>query len=117
MSFGEIEATMWRRPGYADFLEQFDPDLRRRHSEAGVPEGFSDAIGWMMPMAPDQSPAEVAPHWSVTFAVADTDAVAEKAVALGCSVVAPPFDAGPTRVAVLADPQGAVFTVSAYVPG
>jgi hypothetical protein len=28
--------------------------------------------------------------------------------------MAPPFDAGPTRVAVLRDPQGAVFTVSMF---
>jgi predicted enzyme related to lactoylglutathione lyase len=116
VSFGEVEATMWRRPGYAEFLMQFDPDLRRRHSEAGVPDGFSDAVGWMMPLTPDQSP-DVASHWRVTFAVADTDAVAGSASALGGSVVAPPFDAGPTRVAVLADPQGAVFTVSTYDPG
>ncbi len=117
MSFGELEATMWRRPGYAEFLERFDPDLRARHSEAGVPAGFSDAVGWMIPMTPDQVRQDVSPHWSVTFAVADTDAVVAGAVAVGGSVAAPPFDAGPTRVAVLADPQGAVFTVSAYAPG
>ena len=34
--------------------------------------GFTDAIGWMMLMASDQFPDDVAPHWHVTFAVDDT---------------------------------------------
>jgi len=38
-----------RLPGYADFLEQFDPELRARHAAGGVPEGFSDAVAWILP--------------------------------------------------------------------
>ena len=114
VSFGEFEGTMWRVAGYAEFLEQFDPDLRERHSEAGVPEGFSDAIGWMMPMSPDQYPDDVPPHWSVTFAVDDADAIAARTAELGGTVLVPPFDAGMVRIAVLQDPQGAVFTASRF---
>jgi hypothetical protein len=31
-------------------------------------------------------------------------------------VLAAPFDAGPTRIAVLRDPQGATFSISTYAP-
>ena len=41
---------MVRRPGYGDVLAAHDPEIRRRHAEAGVPAGFSDAIGWMLPL-------------------------------------------------------------------
>jgi uncharacterized protein len=108
--------TMWRRPGYGNDLEADDPGLRRRHEEYGAPPGFADAVGWMLPMTPGQFPADVPPHWSVTFAVDDTDGTVARAAELGGSVVVPPFEAGPTRVAVLGDPAGAVFTVSHYQP-
>jgi predicted enzyme related to lactoylglutathione lyase len=109
-------ATMVRVPGYAEFLERYDPGLRGRHAEAGVPEGFSDSICWMMPMSPDQFPEDALPHWHVTFSVDDTDATTERAVELGGAVVTPVFDAGPVRMAVVRDPQGAVFTISRYHP-
>jgi uncharacterized protein len=113
---GVGDFTMWRLPGYGDFLELSQPDLRKRQAEAGAPAGFEDAIGWIMPMSSDQYPDDVPSHWSVTFAVADADATAERAEELGGKVVAGPFDAGPVRVAVLSDPQGAVFTASKYDP-
>ena len=107
----EFGGMMWRLPGYADFLEQFDPGLRQRHADFGAPAGFSDAIGWMMPLQAGR------PHWSVTFAVDDADATAARAVELGGRIVEAPVDVGPTRTAVLADPQGAVFTISHFRPG
>jgi uncharacterized protein len=110
-------ATMLRLPGYAEFLETLDPELRSRHADAGVPEGFSDAVAWMAPMTEDQPSAAARPHWGVTFAVDDTDAVAGRAGNLGGSVEVPPFDAWMVRVAVLRDPQGAAFTVNKYDPG
>jgi uncharacterized protein len=110
VSFGEDEGTMWCLPGYAEALEERDPGLRRRHAEAGAPEGFSDAVGWLL------HDADAPPHWAVTFAVDGTDAAAERAVQIGGTVVVAPFDAGPTRVAVLADPQGATFSISTYAP-
>ena len=113
---GVGDYTMWRLPEYGEFLEASDPELRSRQAEAGAPTGFADAIGWMMPMTSDQFPDEVPSHWSVTFAVADADAIAAKAAELGGKVVVPPFDAGDARVAVLNDPQGAAFTVSKYDP-
>jgi predicted enzyme related to lactoylglutathione lyase len=38
----------------------------------------------------------------------------ERAAQLGGQVVVPPFDVPPVRMAVLSDPQGAVFTVSKF---
>lgn len=92
---------MLRRTGYAEFLQTLDPDLRRRHADAGVPEGFSDAVAWMVPMTEDELAQGTRPHWSVTFAIDDADAVAERAMNLGGSVEVPPFDAWMVRIAVL----------------
>jgi len=115
--FGPSEATMWRLPGYGETLEQFDPGIRKRHVDAGAPTGFSDAIGWLMELTPEEVADGVAPHWAVTFAVDGTDASAERAHALGGAIVTAPHAAGPTRVASLRDPQGATFSVSTYTPG
>jgi uncharacterized protein len=110
IDFGFGESWMWRMPGYAEFLEINDPGLRQRHADAGAPEGFSDAIGWLLPANDEPS------RWTVTFSAADTDATAEQATALGGEVVVAPYDAGPTRASVLRDPQGAVFAISTYTP-
>jgi predicted enzyme related to lactoylglutathione lyase len=59
---------------------------------------------------------DVPPHWAVTFAVDGTDEAAARAAELGGMAVVAPFDAGPARVAVLRDPQGAMFSVSTYTP-
>jgi predicted enzyme related to lactoylglutathione lyase len=50
-------------------------------------------------------------HWHVYFAIADADATAARATELGGSVLVPPFDTPVGRIAVLRDPQGAVFSV------
>ena len=51
-------------------------------------------------------------RWSVDVWVGDADAVAARAPQLGGGVVVPPFDSIPTRQAVIADPDGAVFSVT-----
>ena len=98
-----------RLPGYADFLEQFDPELRARHAAGGVPEGFSDAVAWILP-------SRGAAFWAVTFSVADADAAAQAAEQEGGRVVSGPTDTEWTREVVLADPAGATFTASAFRP-
>jgi predicted enzyme related to lactoylglutathione lyase len=55
------------------------------------------------------------PRWGVDFWVADTDATAARAVALGGSVIQGPFDRPPFRGAVLADGAGAAFSISQLV--
>jgi uncharacterized protein len=105
---------MWRLPGYGDFLEQSDPELRTRMAETGAPEGFEDVVATLNPIAEDQP--DVPAHWSVTFAVDDADATAARAAELGGHVVVPPFDAPWVRMTVITDPQGATFTASKFVP-
>ena len=109
------ETTMWRRPGYGDYLVQLNPPgWREALDEFGAPEGFADAVGWMNDMKTGPFPADVPPHWSITFSVDDTDAAVERVVKLGGRVIVEPFDAPPVRMAVVADPQGTVFTVSCF---
>ena len=50
-------------------------------------------------------------HWHVYFGVSDADAAAAKIRELGGSVVAGPFDTPIGKVAVVADPQGAAFSI------
>jgi len=114
---GGMEFSFLRLPGYGDFLvEKVNPDLRAGQAEAGAPSGFEDVVAGLVPMTSDRFPDDVPPHWSVTFAVDDADASAARAEELGGTIAAPPMDAGPTRIAVVRDPQGAVFTVSRFYP-
>ncbi len=71
-----------------------------------------DVVGGMAPMTGDRFFDDMEPQRSVDFWVADTDAVAEKAAALDGKIISPPTDGPVARQAVLADSQGAVFTVS-----
>lgn len=58
-------------------------------------------------------PAEVPPHWLVYFTVADADAAAESTKAAGGQLLNGPFDISVGRLAILMDPQGAMFAVMA----
>jgi uncharacterized protein len=56
-------------------------------------------------------PAEHPAHWSAYFGVQDTDATVAKVTELGGRVIQPAWDSPYGRMAVLADDQGAVFSV------
>jgi len=105
---------MWTLPGYGDYLERDNPELRKQMAEVGAPAGFEDVVASLIPIADDQP--DVPPHWGVTFAVDDADVTAKRAAELGGNVVVPPFDAPWVRTTVIADPQGATFTASKFVP-
>ena len=65
-------------------------------------------VGAIAPMGPDM--AGIPPHWNTYISVSDVDATAATVPGAGGTVIAPPFDvmdAG--RMAVVADPTGAVF--------
>jgi uncharacterized protein len=100
---GEVEITLWRVPSYM----------------GGEPEQpvSLEVVGVMAPMSGDWFPAAATPHWSVNFWVDDTDAIADRAVQLGGKAAVPPHDAPGFREAVLADPQGATFSVSKLTAG
>ena len=106
--------AMWRLAGYGDHLEEMTPGLREGMAEMGAPPGFEDVVAALNPIADDQ--ADVPPHWSVTFAVDDADATAERAVELGAELVVAPMDAPWVRMTVVRDPQGATFIASQFVP-
>jgi uncharacterized protein len=98
-ALGDIEITLWRLPGYVG-----------GELEQPVPR---DVVATMAAMSNDQIPDEVATHWSVDFWVDDVDATADKAAALRGQVITPPYDLPVgLRQAVLADPQGAAFSVT-----
>jgi predicted enzyme related to lactoylglutathione lyase len=105
-----IHDSMWALPGYGEFLEQRTPGMRKNMAEMGAPDRFEEVVA-SVSLTPD-----AAPHWGVTFAVDDADAVAAKAAELGGTVVVPPVDAPWVRMTILSDPQGATFTASKFVP-
>jgi uncharacterized protein len=105
---------MWALPGYGQFLDEINPGTLEQMAEAGAPEGFENVVASLSPIPGDQP--ETLPHWSVTFGVDDADAIAAKAGELGGTVIAGPFDAPWSRIAVIRDPQGAAFTASKFVP-
>jgi predicted enzyme related to lactoylglutathione lyase len=107
-------AEMWTLPGYGDYLERDNPDLRKQMAEAGAPEGYEDVVASINPIAADQP--DTPAHWSVTFAVDDADVTAAKATELGGKVIVPPFEAPWVRMTVIGDPQGATFIASKFVP-
>lgn len=98
MEMGGGELTLWRLPGYVG-----------GEPEQPVPR---DVVGVMLRIGRGGIPDDMTPHWAVDFRVPDADAAADKAKKLGGRVVAGPFDIPRFRQAVLADPKGAVFSVS-----
>jgi uncharacterized protein len=98
-SFGEGDAaiTMFRLPGYV----------------GGEPEQpVSREVVATMSAAPGNGAA----GWGVNLWDRDVDATAAEAAELGGRVLAAPFDTPMSRMAVLADPHGAPFSIST-VPG
>ena len=101
----------WALRGYGDFLERRNPGTRAGMAELGAPERFEDVVASVVTISDDTPP-----HWGVTFAVDDADAIAARATELGGRVIAAPFDVPWVRMTVIADPQGATFTASKFVP-
>ena len=107
-------AEMWAMPAYGDFLEARTPGMRARMVELSAPQGFENVVASLVAISADDT--DTPAHWGVTFAVADADAIAERAVEIGGTVVVAPFDAPWVRTTVITDPQGATFTASKFVP-
>ena len=67
-------------------------------------------VGACYTMVDDQKAAGTPPHWAVYFAVASADEAAARAKSFGGKVVAAPMDVMDVgRMAVIADPEGAIF--------
>jgi predicted enzyme related to lactoylglutathione lyase len=95
-AFGE--ATMWRVPGYVGG-EPSQPVSR-------------DVVAGMAPLGPDLIAGGVRPHWRIDFWVDDVDATVATATQFGGHAVVPAYSTPFFRQAVVADPRGAVFSVS-----
>jgi predicted enzyme related to lactoylglutathione lyase len=91
------EVWLWRRPGYLG-----------GKPEQPVPR---DVVAAMM-RSPDEAGAGAPSNWGVDFWTADADAAAAAAPVLGGRVVAPPSEAAGFSRTILADPDGAVLSVS-----
>ena len=105
---------LWALPAYGDFLERRTRACARAWPSWAPRRGSRRWSPSAHPI-PDDQP-DVPAHWSVTFAVDDADAIATAAAELGGTVLVPPFDAPWVRMTVIADPQGATFTASKFVP-
>jgi uncharacterized protein len=97
--------------GSAGFYQQVvgltTSDMEMEGQKYTVFETGGQQVGGTLP-----PPMEGIPnHWHVYFAVEDADATAAKATELGGSVIVAPFDIPVGRIAVLGDPQGAMFSV------
>jgi uncharacterized protein len=112
LELGPADA-MWTLPGYGDHLEELNPGLREGMAAMGAPRGFEDVVATLSSVGDDQP--DVPPHWSVTFAVDDADAIAERATELGGELVVAPVDAPWVRMTVIRDPQGATFIANQFV--
>jgi uncharacterized protein len=121
---GSIGATLVNEPGALTLNQLSTPDT-------GAAERFyTELFGWrteqvsggddpywgiylgdringgMMPVPPE---GPVPPHWLSYFGSTDVDADAGKAGELGGQVRFPPTDVPGGRIAVIQDPQGAIF--------
>ncbi|MFJ7248513.1 VOC family protein [Kitasatospora sp. NPDC098652] len=65
--------------------------------------GMQAIPGYLEPSTPS--------HWMTYFSVDDTDSTVDALVKAGGSVLQPPFDMQSGRMAVVRDPQGALFVV------
>jgi uncharacterized protein len=107
--------------GKAFYPAVFGWDARRPQFE-GAPDSYTvweldgSPVGGMMEMNDEWFPAEIPPHWSVCFAVADADATVAKARELGATITNEPMDMPIGRFAGLVDPQGASFTIMQPAP-
>ena len=90
------------------------------HGEGG-PMAYTEwkigdrSVGGMMEKPP-MMPAEVPPHWGVYFSVDGTEAAMDKVKELGGQVIMGPMDVEPGKIAVVQDPQGAVFNIITLSP-
>ncbi|MBY5162827.1 VOC family protein [Salsipaludibacter albus] len=111
---GMGDGAMWVLPGYGDHLEQLRPGTLDGLDDGGTPAGYENVVASVRTIPDD--PDDGSAGWGVTFGVDDTDAIAARAEELGGTVLQPPMDLPWVRMCVIADPQGAVFTASQYVP-
>jgi uncharacterized protein len=125
---GHIGASLVNAPGALSWNELHAPDL---DASAAF---YGELFGWSFDEFPGDEPYRVIknsdghsnggittglppgtpPHWLVYFGAEDADASVARVGELGGSTLLAPMDLGPgLRIAVVQDPQGAVFALYA----
>jgi uncharacterized protein len=92
-----------------------DYSVAHLDAKGSAAEGVDTSVAGAMPMPPGV-PDEAPSSWGVYFAVADADDVVARARTLGGSVMVEPMQVGVGRLAMLADPQGAMLYVLETLP-
>lgn len=87
----------------------FDATPRAQSDEYFIMQRGEEMLFGVMQM--NEQWAELPPHWMGYFAIDNTDAALDRVTAGGGKVVVPPFDTPFGRIAVIADPHGAVFSI------
>lgn len=87
----------------------FGATARQQSDEYFIMERGEEMLFGVMQM--DDQWGDLPPHWMGYFTVDNTDAVLDRAAAGGGKVTVPAFDTPYGRMAVVADPYGAVFSV------
>ncbi|MFC4147361.1 VOC family protein [Micromonospora mangrovi] len=128
---GEVVAPGPGRPCWYEYMTTAPAEADRFHAEvlglhATVPPGAPDdsyalLVAGGRPVAgrltlPPPLHGLLPTGWMVYVAVADPDAAAERVEGRGGRLLVPPRDVPTGRVAALADPAGAVFTVIRPAP-
>ena len=92
-------------------------DMPMENGAYTVLEADGAGMGGAMPLGEEHKAHGVPPNWTAYICVDDCDAAAEKAKALGGSVMRPPGDIpGIGRFAIIADPHGAVTAIMKPIP-
>ena len=108
-------AEMWTLPGYGDHLEQRQPRAPRADGEMGAPKGFEDVVAAINPIADDQPDTPRALERDLRRRRRGRDRRRRQrssAARCSCRRSTPPW----VRMTVIADPQGATFIASKFVP-
>jgi predicted enzyme related to lactoylglutathione lyase len=121
-----IGAGLVNAPGALCWNELGSPDIE------GSAQFYGDLLGWTTTPMEDSDPPylvistadghsnggirapmppEAPPFWLVYFATDDIEATAGRVSELGGNILAPPMDIGIAKIAVVQDPQGAVFAL------
>ncbi len=117
MSWCEVNTTDAERAQsfYTDLLSA----TARQREEGGTPYHVlsQDDVDFAGILQMNEQWAGLAPHWMVYFQVADMDAAVRAVQDAGGAVQHGPFDSGHGRLAVVADPAGAIFSLQEPAAG
>lgn len=103
----DLDATL---SFYADLLDLDPSEMAFPGSRYATLSREAEPIAGVLEMN-EQWPDDLPSHWMPYFAVADADAAAAAVRAAGGEVAHGPFDTAFGRIAVIIDPQGAVFSM------